>query len=393
MFFVQEALIASPTFFFTAAEHSGDALGAAVIPALRRMYPDARFVGVGGPKMAQAGCHIMADPTARSAMLVGALFSEASYWWKLLGQIKHEFKVARPTVHIPIDSSTINLRIAKLARSCEIPVCYYVAPQIWASRPWRIKHVRQVVNTLCCVMPFEEKYFRDRGVNAVYVGHPMFDVPADGPASDPTNVNPPLPASSPKVVILPGSRRAEIDANLPPMLKVVSEIKGRFPQAAFVAGAPSEERAWQIRHHLRQCGTPIDIRVGITDAVIRWADLVITKSGTATLQIARHHTPMIAIYAVAAWKWAFARHFITTPYITLVNILAGRELISEYIPFHGSPLPIAREAIELLSKQALRETMSRELAELVAPLAPDAHGGLAADRVAAEVAKLVSADV
>lgn len=340
--------------------------------------------------MAAAGCRIIADPTARSAMLVGALFSQAAYWWRLLKEIDREFATAQPAVHIPIDSSAINLKIAGRARARGIPVCYYVAPQVWASRPWRVKQIRQVVNTLCCVLPFEENYFAERGVNAVYVGHPMFDEPADVPANDPARLDPPLPDASPKLLLLPGSRKFEINANLPAMLAVAADIKSRFPKAAFVAGAPSDERAWQIRHHLQRCNVPVDIRVGTTDAAIRWADLVLTKSGTATLQVARHHKPMIAMYAVAGWKWFFARPFITTRYITLVNILAGRKLISEYIPFHGSHRPLAREVIELLSHPQQLATLAHDLAELVAPLAPAFHGGPAADRVAAEVAKLVT---
>jgi lipid-A-disaccharide synthase len=189
----------------------------------------------------------------------------------------------------------------------------------------------------------------------------------------------------------PGSRRAEIDKQMPPMLEILSEIKGRFPGVNFVAAAPSEERAWQIRHHLRATNTPVDIRVGHADAIIRWADLVLTKSGTATLQIARHRKPMVVMYALSWWTWNLAARFIiNTPYMALVNVLAGRELVPEYIPFYGSPLPIARECIELLARPELRARMSKELGELIGPLMPSgAENGLAADRVAAEVAKRV----
>jgi lipid-A-disaccharide synthase len=378
-----------PTFFLTAAEHSGDALGASLIAALRRRYPDAKFVGVGGPKMEAAGCRLLANPVARSAMLIGALFTQSRYWFGLLKQIRAELLALKPDVVVPIDSSTVNLRIARIAREQKIPVCYYVAPQVWASRPWRVKKIAASVDTLCCVLPFEEQYFKERQVNAAYVGHPMFDFPAGAPETDPALLDPPLPKGDPKIAIFPGSRRAEIANHMPPMLAVLSEIKGRFPRATFVAAAPSEERAWQIRHLLRQANTPVDIRVGHADAIIRWADLVLTKSGTATLQVARHHKPMVVMYAVAWWKWhLFARFLINTPYIALVNILAGREMVPEFIPFYGSPLPIARECIELLSRPELREQMSCDLAELTAPLAPS-DTGLAADRVAAEVSRLL----
>jgi lipid-A-disaccharide synthase len=386
----------------TAAEHSGDALGAAVIPALRAMHPDAKFVGIGGHKMAEAGCKLLADPTARSAMLAGAV-RQAHYWFGLLGQIKQELKAHRPDVVVPIDSPTINLRIARMAKQAGLPVCFYVAPQLWAWAEWRMAKVRASVDTLCCVLPFEESYFRKHNINAVYVGHPMFDIPADVPENDPAKIDPPLPGmagrgnsaavespDAPRVALLPGSRKAEIEQNLPPMLEVISEIKGRFPKVSFVAAAASDERAWQIRHHLRRFNTPVDIRVGATDAIIRWADLVLSVSGTATLQIAKHNKPMIVMYAVAAYKWhLLGRHLIRTRYMSLVNILADKELVPEYMPFYGSPLPMAREAIELLLRPDLRAAMSRDLAELVKPLGPAATGYRSRDRVAGEIGKLL----
>ncbi len=394
----------APLFFLTAAEHSGDALGAALIVALRRRFPNAQFVGVGGELMAAAGCRLLADPVRRSAMLLGALLTESRYWWKLLRQIRRELRSLKPSVVIPIDSSAINLRIAALAKSLDFPVCYYVAPQVWASRPWRVKKIKAATDTLCCILPFEEKYFLDRGVHAVYVGHPMFDTPANDSTTDPALLDPPLPGqkhdrttpqariAAPRIAIFPGSRRAEIDAHMPPMLEILSEIKGRFSKASFVAAAPSEERAWQIRHHLRAANTPVDIRVDHADAIIRWSDLVLTKSGTTTLQVARHGKPMVVIFAVPRWQWAIAKHFILTPHIALVNILANRELVPEFIPFHGSPLPVSRQCIELLSRPELRMAMSKDLRALVAPRPPRDEGSagaiLAADRVAAEVEKL-----
>lgn len=389
----------SPTFFLTAAEHSGDALGAALIAALKKRYPTATFVGVGGSLMRAAGCRTIADPTARSAMLIGAIFTEAKYWIGVMKLIRAEFAAIKPDVAIPIDSSAINLRIARTAKEAGIPVCYYVAPQLWASRPWRIAKVRRSVDTLCCILPFEQDYFCSRGVNTVYVGHPMFDTPEETPESDPTNVKPPLPGMDDqevlgrknlRVAVFPGSRKAEINNNLPSMLEMISEIKGRFPSTHFVAVAPSEERAWQIRQHIKRTGSALEIHVGAADAVIRWSDLCLTKSGTSTLQIARHHKPMVVMYAVAAWKWHLVgRWLVITKFIALVNILAGRELVPEFIPFYGSPLPVAKACIKLLGDASARAAMAAELAELVKPLRPGTDGRLAADRVADEVAKYV----
>jgi lipid-A-disaccharide synthase len=407
---VERRIVASvPTFFLTAAEHSGDALGAALIRALRRKYGEARFVGVGGDLMAAAGCQLLANPVKRSAMLIGGVVKGFWYWRKLLKRIAGEMQNLKPDVVVPIDSSFVNLRIAAEAKRQGLAVCYYVAPQVWASRPWRVKQIKECVDTLCCILPFEEKYFADCGVKAVYVGHPMFDeladsdqLPVAGSLSEEEareavreeveagarSKDKPLPGGTPRVVIFPGSRRAEVDAHMPAMMEVLAEIRGRFPAAGFVAVAPSEERAWQIRHHLRLANTPVDIRVGHADAIIRWSDLALVKSGTTTLQVARQGRPMVVMFAVPRWQWWVGRRFILTPYIALVNILAGREVVPEFIPFHGSAMPVARECLELLTKEGLRTAMVEELKAVVADLLPR-EGKLAADRVAEEVGKLV----
>jgi len=322
-------------------------------------------------------------------MLVGALLTESRYWWKLLKRIRAELERERPAVVIPIDSSFINLRIAAVAKRLAIPVCYYVAPQVWASRPWRVKKIARCVDTLCCILPFEERYFQDRGVNGVYVGHPMFDVPVDTAESDPALAEPPLPGATddgPKIAVFPGSRRAEIGKHMPVMLEMLSEIKGRFPRAHVVAAAPSEERAWQIRRELRSANLPVDIRVEKADAIIRWADLVLTKSGTTVLQVARHGKPMVVMYVVPWWQWMFARHLLLIPRVAMVNILAGREIVPEFVPLR-SPLKVARVCIDLLSQPELRNVMRRDMRAVVETLLPR-EGKLAADRVAEEVAKL-----
>jgi len=376
--------IDGPTFFLCAAEHSGDALGAPLIEALRSSFPKARFIGVGGPKMAKAGCRLLSDPTRHSAMLLGAL-NQFGHWLRLLREIRAQLAAERPAVVIPIDSSTINLRVARAAKDLKIPVCYYVAPQVWASRPWRVNKVRVRTDTLCCLFPFEEEYFRQRGVNAVYVGHPIFE---DKPKSDaPT---PPLPTGNMKIALFPGSRRSEVEANLPVMLRSVIVAQGRHAGTVFAAAAADSERMWQIRQEARKASVKIDIRTGCADEIIRWADLVLTVSGTATLQIARYHKPMIILYALAGWKWNLVgRYLILTKYMSLVNILANRELVPEFMPFYGSPEPVANRLLDLMAHANQREEISRQLAELTAPLFAFAKARSPSKRVVDEIRKLM----
>ena len=153
-----------------------------------------------------------------------------------------------------------------------------------------------------------------------------------------------------------------------------------------VAAAPSEERAWQIRRELRSANLPVEIRVDKSDAIIRWADLVLTKSGTAVLQVARHGKPMVVMFVVPWWQWIFARILLTIPHVGMINILAGREVVPEFVPAR-SPLRVARVCIDLLSQPELGSIMQRDMRAVVETLLPR-DGKLAADRVAEEVATL-----
>jgi lipid-A-disaccharide synthase len=341
--------------------------------------------------MEAAGCKLLANPVKRSAMLAGAVFTQSFKWWKLLRLIRRHLSGSadvagrKPDVVIPIDSSFINLRIAAAAKEEGLKVCYYVAPQLWASRPGRIAKIKASVDTLCCVLPFEEKYFGERGVRAIYVGHPMFDVPVGSGGE--TNL-PRTPGAGPNIAIFPGSRKAEIKGHMPAMLTVLQQIKGKHPRARFVAAAPSEERAWQIRHHLRAGNLPVEIKVGDGDAVIGWADLVLCKSGTTTLQVARQAKPMVVIFAVARWQWVIARHLIHTKYFALVNILVDREVVKEFVPYFGRPGLVAKACLDLLNFPDLRARQEEDLRAVTAPLMPR-EGVLASDRVADEVTKLL----
>ncbi len=382
----------SPLFFISAAEHSGDLLGGALIRALRLRYPDARFVGVGGPAMAEAGCELLADPTDHSAMLTGA-FGQVGYWYKLMKVIDAYLRTHRPAVVIPIDSPTINLRIARKAKRHGLKVCYYVAPQMWAWGAWRIERLRRDVDRVCAVLPFEPAWFAQRGVACTYVGHPMFDQPGDAPAYDPAHVSPPLATpleAGYRVALLPGSRSGEVKANLPIMLAVIRQLRQKLGDDIVVtiasASAAREEQIVALIPEVEK--EDYDLRPGCTDAIIRWADVVLTVSGTATLQVAKHQRPMIILYALPAWKWwLVGRWLVQTPYLSLVNILAGEELVPEYMPFWGKPDALAQELADMLQDLEWRQRLTKDLATLTAPLHPDA-AQTAAGRVAGVVAEL-----
>ena len=365
--------------FITVAEASGDQNAAALIRSLRELDPSIEIVALGGPKMAAAGATLLEETVGRAAMgWRGALRAlEASRWLK---RVAASYGERKPDLHVCIDSSAINLSMAKQAKEHGVRVLYYVAPQLWASREGRIKKVRKYVDRLAVIFPFEQEYFCSRGVKATYVGHPLFDqLPAnegdngrgagrggqEGQGGRPT---PHFPGAPPVIGIIPGSRRSEVKANLPHLIEVMRRIKAEFDGATFLvpttAGSDALVREMLAPHGLNQV-----IEQDGFDTMVRSCDLALVKSGTSTVHVAAWNVPMIVVYRVNPLLWhGVARWLLRTRKIAMVNILADQtELVPEFIPWYGSNQPVADCAIDLLKhpekldaqRQKLKALMSR----------------------------------
>jgi lipid-A-disaccharide synthase len=338
--------------FITAAEASGDQHAAELIRSLKQLDRAVEVEGLGGPKMAAAGAKLLEETVGKAAMgWRGALrVLEAKRWLKLLAG---RYRDSRPDLHICVDSSAINLPFAKLAKSFGVPVLYYIAPQLWASREGRMKKVRAYVDRLACIFPFEEAYFRGHGVNATFVGHPLFD---ELPIDRPKRTDPHFPDAPPVIGIIPGSRRSEVKANLPHLIEVMAAITKAFPDATFLIPTTSASH-----------GLVNDMLAGRSDAVIQQdafdelvsrCDLVITKSGTSTVHVAAWRVPMIVVYRVNPLLWhGAARWLLRTKKIAMVNILAGQiDLVPEFIPWYGPNQPVIDCTVDLLRHpEKLRE--------------------------------------
>lgn len=352
--------------FITVAEASGDQHAAELIKRLRALDPEIDVLGLGGPRMAAAGAELLEETVGRAAMgWRGALRAvEASRWLK---RVAASYREQKPDLHICIDSSAINIPFAKQAKEFGVPVLYYVAPQLWASREGRIKKVRQYVDHLAVIFPFEQEYFSSRGAKATYVGHPLFDqLPAH--REEARGSGPRFPDAPPVIGIIPGSRRSEVKANLPHLAEVMQRIIERFPRTKFnVPTTPASHPL--VRQLLSGRGLDVTIRQDAFDDLVPQCDLVITKSGTSTVHVAAWNVPMIVVYRVNPILWhGAARWLLRTRKIAMVNILAGQtDLVPEYIPWYGSNQPVANCALEFLEhpeylneqRQKLKQLMSR----------------------------------
>jgi len=353
--------------FISAAEPSGDLYAAQLIREVRRRRPAVEFLGIAGPAMRSAGCRSVGDMTTHSAMLLGVLGS-AKRAWNVLNAAENEFSHQHFDALVVIDSPMLHLPLARRAREHGISVFYYVAPQLWAWGESRVGKLRARVDQMAVILPFEEDYFRQRGLDATYVGHPLFDALATRPA-DPAEVDRIRAQGAPRVAILPGSRKHVIREVLPGQLAVAGAVCRAFPDTAIgvsVAGTAAEPL---VRAIADSCGLPVKLYRERNAELLTAADLTLVASGTATLEVAYYGSPMIVMYNSSRLLYhLMGRWVVRLKQFSLVNILAGTELVPEFMPYYRSTAPIAAKAIELLSKPDRRSDMRRKLAELLEPI-------------------------
>jgi len=378
-----------PTIFLSAAEASGDLHAANLIRALRRRCRDARLVGVAGPRMQQAGCEVLADVSAEASMLFGPL-GRLDYWLGALRRMRSAIRRLRPDLHVPEASPALNWHLAAAARAAGTPVAYYIAPQVWAWAPWRAAKLARLTDRVACILPFEEAYLRARGVRATYVGHPLFDtLGPQRPAAEPPDLLDAWADGAWRVALLPGSRPGEIDQHTPALAAAATAVRRRWPRARCVLAARQLADARRAR---RLCaGAAVEVVTGQTRSLLASSHVALVVSGTVTLEAAHFGVPMVVFYrvgrALRAVRRTVGRWVLRTPHLSLVNILAGRQLVPEIMPWNGNPRTVTSALLELMDDPGSLLEMRQELQDLVRPLraAGDASASENAARVVCEV--------
>ncbi|MDD4888747.1 MAG: lipid-A-disaccharide synthase [Phycisphaerae bacterium] len=374
-----------PTIVLTAAEASGDQHAANLAIALRRRIPDARLVAFGGPRLAEAGVELLADLTGRSAMLFGAL-ARVPNMLRRLWQFDRFLLDEPVALHITVDSPAANLPFAGRSKSHGVPVLAYVAPQLWAWGDWRMDKLRRRVDRIACILPFEPEFFAKYDVPATFVGHPIFEPLVDFRPD--AGFIATLPAGSPKIALLPGSRGQEITNHLPAQLRIAAALRKKFPQAAFVVAAPPPGHGHSLDVAAMVAGSPAQLVPGRLHDVLAWSDAVLAVSGSVTLEVAWFARPMVVMYKTIPWMWnLIGRRLLKPTLLALPNIIAGRRVVPEFLPWFGDDAVVLAEMESLLADPERQATMRRELGELVKPLAAIN----ASDRVAELAAEMITA--
>ncbi|MBK8268577.1 MAG: lipid-A-disaccharide synthase [Planctomycetes bacterium] len=362
--------MAGPRIFISVAEQSADEHAASLVRAFREFHPDATFHGLAGPALRAEGCECIHDMTAKSAM-AHAAYKRIPEVFGLLQKLKRIIKNGNFDAAVMVDSPALNLPIAKILRRRNVPVLYYIAPQTWAWGPknWRNKRVRARVNKVACLWSFEEPYFRDAGIPATHVGHPTFDRLAEADVSD-VRIAQLRGNASTVLTILPGSRKHVVEEVLPGQIEIAWALRGRFSRMNVVIVAANEDVKAIAQKLINKPGRRFDATIvsGEHDraAAIRAADLCLAASGTVTLEIAYWGTPMIVMYQTPKWPYLLVgRWLIHTPFLSLPNILAGREIVPEYMPYYDSTGPIIAKTFEWLANPNTLARVRGELQEMI----------------------------
>ncbi len=376
--------------FFSVGEPSGDLHGANLVRELQRRRPDCECVGYGGPRMAAAGCSLHEDLTKLAVMWLLHALLNIHKFWKLVGQADRYFRHHRPDAVVLIDYPGFNWWIARRAKAHGIPVFYYGVPQLWAWAGWRVRKMRRFVDHVLCKLPFEEAWYRERGCNATFVGHPYFDQ-LRAEQLDRSFIGQLRGDGGPLVAILPGSRTQEVKSNLSYFLKAAQIVRARVPNARFAIASFKESQAVMAREAVVAINLPVEIHVGRTAEIIEAADCAMAVSGSVSLELLYHTTPTVILYYISRLAYFVQTFFRKVRYITLVNLLTATDLfpkrvatydpndpvdahalMPEYLTCQDKSAQVASHVIEWLTEPAQRLARKAALAELKERVG---HGG------------------
>jgi len=370
----------------SAGEASGEMYGAQLVQALRRRDPSLEFFGVGGQRMRDAGCETVVDARDLAVVGITEILRHLPSIYGLYHKLIAEAERRRPDLAVVIDSPAFNWRVARQMNKRGIPVVYYVAPQFWAWRQGRVKLLRKYVSKALVIFPFEEKFYRDRGVDATFVGHPLAGLPLPAITREAFAAQYRINAGKQWITLMPGSRVKEVRMNLPTILEAASLLGADFEFLLPVA--PTLDREFLAA---RTNGRGITLVTEALAALVH-SRAGIVASGTATVEAALMSTPFVMVYRVSALTYALGKPRIKVPHFAMVNLIAGEQVVPELVQQDFAADKVAAGLKEIIpdgpSRSAMLEGLGRVRTRLRTPAAADS--GSAAERAAGSILALLA---
>lgn len=337
--------------FFSVGEPSGDQHTAHLIEEIRTRRPDARFSAFGGPEMQAAGCHLEVRLTDYAVMGILNVLPLIFKFIQLIRQVGAYLEQERPDAVILVDFPGFNWWVAKKAKALGIPVFYYLPPQLWAWAPWRIRRVRKNVDYILSGLQFEKQWYESRGINVDYIGHPFFDEVVSRKLQQDTLTE--LKQSAPQILgVLPGSRTNEVTRNFPVMLQTIRHLSQQFPDAIFPIACYREAHLELCQNFIREQQAedlPLKLYLKQTPEIIEAADCCLMVSGSVSLEMLARKTPAVVLYRSHWGMYFLGQLLITCKYMSLPNLIAGREIMPEF-PSVGNPNKVITQMSTILAE-------------------------------------------
>ncbi|MEA3328811.1 MAG: lipid-A-disaccharide synthase [Candidatus Omnitrophota bacterium] len=363
-----------------AGEASGDLHGACLAKSIKALDPKTEILGIGGQLMADAGVKLYYDIVGLAVIGFIEILTNLKKFKSIYNLALEKIDNLKPDAVILIDYPGFNLKIARQIKKRRIPVFYYISPQVWAWGKNRVKTISELVDKMLVVFEFEKEFYKQHGINAAFVGHPLLDTIKPPLEKDQACRIFNLDKTKPIVGILAGSRENEIKRHLTIMLEAARMLKKDIPDIQFIISKPPQIPEDLFNYLLKSSRLSVGTITEKTYNLMNAADLVLVASGTATLEAAISLTPMIIIYKVSPLTYFLIRRLIRIPYIGLVNIVAGKKIMPEFIQYQARPKNISRKAAEFLKDRKTLEQLKGELIKIREKL-----GGPGASRRAAEI--------
>ena len=377
-----------------AGEPSGDMYGAEVARSLFKKFPNCEIYGLGGQRMLQAGVRLEGDINKTAVVGPFEVITHLGSLYRVFRQLAEHIESERPTAAILIDFPDFNLRLAKRIKHAGAPVFYYVSPQVWAWRKGRVKQIRNLVDKMLVIFPFEEEIYRSAKVDVEFVGHPLMDMVRSTKPKEEFCAQYRLDPKKPILAILPGSRRKEVRYILPALCEAAALVAAQKPETQFVLPmAPGIDR--KLVESIIQ-SRPITIVTNDTYNAIRYSRAAVVASGTATLETALLSTPEVIVYRISRATWFLGKFLLKVRLFGIVNIILREEVVPELFQDKMTPEAVSRMALRLMDDVWLQSRIRGNYERLRQQLQGQREGvhagggGNVADRVANVIAQTIS---
>ena len=347
--------------YVSAVESSGDLLGADLARALKKKYPNATLIGMGGERMQEAGVKIIFNPATLAIIGVSEIIKQLPNILCFFSRIKKYIATEKPDLVILIDSPDTHFRLFKKIKKCGIPILYYVSPQIWAWRAWRIRKIKKYVNHMAVLFSFEEKIYRDANIPVTFVGHPLGNIVKPTLSKNEITTLLTLNPNKPVVTLLPGSRHSELTNHLPIIIESVKKIQAAHPEAQFVLALANHLDKKTIANLLPPS---IQLIQNHLYDVLQISDAVIAVSGTVTLEVGLMQTPLCIIYRFSPLTYWVAKKLIRVKQVGLCNIVAEKEIAKEFIQDDVTADNISTEITHLITDKQYNQNMRMALSPI-----------------------------